>query len=133
MNASNQTILLASILSLSIVTGCESTSKQSPGTPPVAKRVQYPAYGEVRRKSPKLDSLIAPGTSIEKLASGFQWSEGPVWLPKDHCVVFSDVIGNTIYKWKEGEGISKYLQPSGYTGSTPRGGEPGSNGLTLDK
>ncbi|MDB6129104.1 MAG: SMP-30/Gluconolaconase/LRE-like region-containing protein, partial [Verrucomicrobiales bacterium] len=41
--------------------------------------------------------------------------------------------GNTIYKWKEGEGISKYLQPSGYTGSTPRGGEPGSNGLTLDK
>ena len=35
-------------------------------------------------------------------------------------------------KWKDGEGISVFLKPSGYTGTTPRGGEVGSNGLTLD-
>ena len=35
-------------------------------------------------------------------------------------------------KWQDGEGISVFLKPSGYTGTTPRGGEVGSNGLTLD-
>jgi gluconolactonase len=39
---------------------------------------------------------------------------------------------NTIYQWTEEKGASIYLTPSGYTGEAPRGGEPGSNGLTLD-
>jgi gluconolactonase len=40
---------------------------------------------------------------------------------------------NHILRWKEGQGISVFLQPSGFTGRLPYGREPGSNGLTLDR
>ncbi len=79
-----------------------------------------------------MEALIAPGTVIEKLAEGFDWSEGPVWMPGGY-LLFSDVPMNTIFKWQEGRGVSIYAQPSGYEGTDPRGGEPGSNGLTRDK
>jgi len=55
-----------------------------------------------------------------------------VWIRNGGFLVFSDVPKNIVFKWKEGEGISEFLNPSGYTGSTPRGGEPGSNGLAVD-
>jgi gluconolactonase len=53
-------------------------------------------------------------------------------MPGDY-LLFSDVPMNTIFRWDEQRGVSIFLQPSGYTGSVPRGGEPGSNGLTRDK
>lgn len=91
-----------------------------------------PTFGEVIRMDDALDELIAPDAKIEKLAEGFDWSEGPVWQPKDGSILFSDVPANRVYRWKDGEGLSVYLEPSGYTGEEPRGGEPGSNGLALD-
>jgi gluconolactonase len=81
---------------------------------------------------PKFFELIPAATPIEKLASGFDWSEGPVWFKNGGYLLFSDVPSNTVYRWKQGEGVSVFLKPSGYTGSTPRSGEPGSNGLTVD-
>src|SRR5207248_521102 len=39
---------------------------------------------------------------------------------------------NSIMKWKEGEGISLFMKPSGFTGVTDYGREPGSNGLLRD-
>src|SRR5262249_10610887 len=57
--------------------------------------------------------------------------EGPVWV-KDH-LLFSDIPNNAIHMWTPGKGLTRdVIKPSGYTGSTPRGGEPGSNGLLLD-
>ena len=88
--------------------------------------------GEVVRNNPGLDKLIAPGTQIEVLAEGFDWSEGPVWISDPGYVVFSDVPVNKIYKWSEGEGISVFLEPSGYTGLPIEGYHQGSNGLALD-
>jgi len=93
----------------------------------------YPTMGQIERLDPALDQLIAPGTQIEKLASGFAWAEGPVWAKTGNYLLFSDVPNNIVYKWQEGVGTREYLSPSGYTGSTARGGEPGSNGLTIDK
>jgi gluconolactonase len=89
-------------------------------------------FGALEVNDPGFVTLIAPATPIEKLASGFDWSEGPVWIKEHACLVFSDVPSNTVYRWKQGEGITIYLKPSGYTGKAPRGGEPGSNGLTVD-
>lgn len=88
--------------------------------------------GKVERLDPALDALIPPGAVIEKLASGFAWAEGPVWVTPGNFLLFSDIPHNVIFKWKEGVPTSEYLLPSGYTGSTPRGGEVGSNGLTRD-
>jgi gluconolactonase len=47
-------------------------------------------------------------------------------------LLFSDVPQNVVFQWQEGAGTREFLNPSGYTGEKPRGGEPGSNGLTLD-
>ena len=86
----------------------------------------------VERLDPALDRLIAPDAAIEVLAEGFDWSEGPVWVKDGGFLLFSDVPRNVVLKWKAGEGAKVWLRPSGYTGTQPRGGEPGSNGLAID-
>lgn len=87
----------------------------------------------IERLDPALDRLIDPNAKIEILAEGYDWSEGPVWVKTGGFLLFSDVPKNTVHRWKEGEGARPYLTPSGYTGTAPRGGETGSNGLTLDR
>jgi gluconolactonase len=86
----------------------------------------------IERLDPALDRLIAPDAQIEILAKGYDWSEGPVWVKDGGFLLFSDVPTNIIHRWKQGEGARPWLQPSGYTAGPPRGGEIGSNGLTLD-
>jgi len=92
----------------------------------------YPTFGSIERLDPALDMLLAQDLKLEKLADGFVWSEGPVWIKNGEYLVFSDVPRNVVFKWKEGVGTREFLFPSGYTGSVTRGGEPGSNGLTVD-
>jgi len=84
--------------------------------------------GSIERLDPALDALLAPDAKIEVLASGFNWSEGPVW--KDGGIVFSDVPENTVFGWKEGEKTaSVVLKPSGSLNG--KDGQ-GSNGLAVD-
>ncbi len=92
----------------------------------------YKTLGYIERLDPALDALIPKDAKMEILADGFDWTEGPVWVKDGGYVLFSDIPPNKVLKWKEGQGVSLYLHPAGYTGSTPRGGEPGSNGLLLD-
>jgi gluconolactonase len=97
----------------------------------------YPTIGQVVRADPRLDELIPKNAQIEVLASGFDWSEGPVWVKANGGVpsgylLFSDVPKNTVYKWTEKEGIQPFLKPSGYTGVGTYSREPGSNGLAID-
>lgn len=87
---------------------------------------------EILRLNPKLDNIIAENATIEILAEGMTWTEGPLWLEKEKMLLFSDIPTNSIYKWTKEKGIEHYLTPSGYTGSIPRGGETGSNGLLLN-
>ncbi len=90
------------------------------------------SIGNIERMSPELDAIIAPDARIEVIAEGFTWSEGPLWVENGGYVLFTDVPENKIFKWKEGEGISLYLSPSGFTGVKTDSPEPGANGLTLN-
>jgi gluconolactonase len=92
-----------------------------------------PALGTIERLDPRFDRIVPPGARVQRIAEGFDWSEGPVWDRARRCLLFSDVPRNTVFQWQEGKGVSVFLKPSGYTGSTPRGGEPGSNGLLIDR
>lgn len=92
----------------------------------------FPSIGKIHRYDPSFDSLVAKDARLEVIASGFDWSEGPVWVKNGGYLLFSDVPRNTVYKWVEGKGTSAFVKPSGYTGNTDYGKEPGSNGLTLD-
>jgi len=88
---------------------------------------------KIVRLDPRFDVLVPKDAVIEKLADGFSWVEGPAWNRAGGFLLFSDIPNNAVMKWKDGEGISLFLKPSGYTGKEPfTGREPGSNGLTFD-
>jgi gluconolactonase len=104
---------------------------------PALSKVERPGpdgqtMGTIHRDDPAFDKLVPPNAKIEKLADGFDWAEGPVWIKEGGYLLFSDIPKNSIFKWKEGEGKSLFLKPSGYSGKKPRGGEPGTNALLRD-
>ncbi len=88
--------------------------------------------GSIERSDPSLDNIISADAKVEIIAEGFDWSEGPVWVDSHKMLLFSDVPRDTVFKWTEEKGKEVYLTPSGYSDTIPRGGEMGSNGLTLD-
>ncbi len=93
---------------------------------------KYPSFGKIVRHDKRLDKLVPTDAHMEQIAEGFDWSEGPVWMKDGGYLLFSDIPRNSVMKWKEGEGISLFLKPSGYTGVGDYGPEPGSNGLNVD-
>ena len=93
----------------------------------------YPKVGSIERLDPALDNVLAPDATIEKLAEGFAWAEGPIWVGATDMLLFSDVPANRVYRWKDGTSVNVFLEPSGFTGEKYEGREPGSNGLTLDR
>lgn len=93
---------------------------------------RYRTFGSLESLSPEFDELVPPSTKIEVVAKGFEWSEGPVWVESEQAVLFSDVPRNLIYKWSHWGGLEVFVKPSGYTGSKPRTGGKGTNGLAID-
>jgi len=89
----------------------------------------HPAAGAVTRLDPAIDALIPADAVVEKLASGFGWAEGPVWLWRGRSITFSDVPNNVVFQWNPRDGLKEFLKPSGNTGPAPG---QGANGLTLD-
>ena len=90
---------------------------------------------EVLRLDPAIDAIVPPNPKIFKLAEGFQFTDGPIWVkgnPGDF-LLFSDPNANTIYKYSYDGKLSVFRTPSGYEGGDiAEYGQPGSNGLTLD-
>jgi gluconolactonase len=92
-----------------------------------------PTVGSIERLDPRIDRLVPKDATIEVLASGFAWAEGPVWVKGEGHLLFSDIPHNRVHRWKPGEGLSVFLEPAGFTGPGGYGKERGSNGLTLDR
>jgi gluconolactonase len=87
----------------------------------------------VIRLDPAFNKIVPPDVIVERIVSGRQWVEGPVWNRKHGYLLFSDVPANAVVKWQPDKGTSVFLKPSGYTGKAPfEGQEPGSNGLAFD-
>ena len=92
---------------------------------------------EIVRADPALDGIVSPHTKLEKLAGGFLFTEGPVWVPASAAtpghLLFSDPNANTIYRWSDDGQVSVFRTKSGYSGfNVGEYHQPGSNGLTLD-
>ncbi|MGH9902331.1 MAG: SMP-30/gluconolactonase/LRE family protein, partial [Pyrinomonadaceae bacterium] len=90
---------------------------------------------EVVRHDAAVDSIVGPNPKIFKLAEGFKFTEGPVWVREQGGghLLFSDPNSNTIYKYTKDGQLSAFRRPSGYAGAdVAEYGQPGSNGLTLD-
>ncbi|MEQ1828229.1 MAG: SMP-30/gluconolactonase/LRE family protein [Pirellula sp.] len=103
---------------------------------PLKTHAQSPTrtLGTIERLDPKLDDLLAKDAKLQILADGFTWTEGPVWMGDANTghLLFSDIPRNSIFKWTARDGIQLFMNPSGYTGVTYYGLEPGSNGLLKD-
>ena len=103
--------------------------------------------GQIVKLDPALDTIVPAGARVEKVADGFGFLEGPVWVHSTSpgYLLFSDIPGNVIDKWSPGGQVSVFLAKSGFTGSDStnagyriNNGRAevtliGSNGITLDK
>lgn len=93
---------------------------------------------EVVRLDPAMDSIVGPNPKVFKLAEGFRFTEGPIWVPTNGGhLLFSDPNANTMYQYtpdgEAGGELSVFRRPSGYSGADiAEYGQPGSNGLTID-
>ncbi|KON31294.1 gluconolactonase [miscellaneous Crenarchaeota group-15 archaeon DG-45] len=65
--------------------------------------------------------IVPEGSEPERLATGFQFTEGPVWNASGGFLLFSDIPANRICRWSRGDGATVFREPSG-----------SSNGLTYD-
>lgn len=93
-----------------------------------------PSIGEVPVTiyDPGIHRIVPHAAKIEKLATGFAFTEGPVWTAEGF-LLFSDIPNNSIHKWEPNGAVSLFRRPSGYDGTdVPDGAFIGSNGLTLD-
>ena len=70
----------------------------------------------------RLTGLVDPAATAGKIAGGCLFTEGPVWNHRDNSLVFSDVRGDTMYRWTEAAGQQIFRRPSGV-----------SNGNTYDR
>jgi gluconolactonase len=95
--------------------------------------VAHDAGGRIERQDPALDEIIPAGAKVEKLAGGFQFLEGPVWVRDGGYLLFSDPNANRIYRWTHDGEISVFRTNSGYSGEdVGTYHQPGSNGLAID-
>lgn len=90
-----------------------------------APELSFPTIGSVDNMEP---GILVQGAQIEDLGGAFGWSEGPVWV-EDGYLLFTDVPGNSIWKFTETDGLALWMQPSGSTVNADYTSSPGANGL----
>jgi gluconolactonase len=89
--------------------------------------------GEIVRLDPALDGVVSANARLEKIAGGFQFVEGPTWMPSGF-LLFSDFAANLIYRWSPDDGVTVFRTKSGHAGADIGDFSiPGSNGLTVDR
>lgn len=112
------------LMTAALLTACASAESPAPA---------YPAVGRIVAIDPAFHRIVAADARIERIAEGFQWAEGPLWVPGGHYLLFNDVPGNTMHRWSPREGASVFLQPSGYDGPELSGlREAGANGMDIE-
>ena len=123
-----RTSMLAVALCLS---GCGATQQAEPSSsPPPSLPPSASSIGQLTEMDASFRDTVSPDASIEKIAEGFTWSEGPAWVQDGNYLLFTDVPQNTLHRWKESEGLSVFLKPSGLANPDPRiTREAGANGL----
>ncbi len=100
--------------------------------PPPAANKETPSAGAIVRLDPAIDALIPKDARIEKVATGFTFTEGPLWRP-DGVLWFSDVPGNLVRSVTPGGDVKVILQNAGGSVSAPPGAFIGPNGMIADK
>jgi gluconolactonase len=75
----------------------------------------------IETHDPAFDAIVGPDAAVERLAHDLYFGEGPVWDARTSTFYFTEIIGDAIWRWREGGGCERLIHPSGHA-----------NGLTLD-
>ena len=59
-----------------------------------------------------LDEIIEPGAALQQVLTGFEFVEGPAWHPRKKILVFSDIIGDSMYCWHQNDDLAVLRKPS---------------------
>jgi len=95
-------------------------------------KIETIADAKIDRWDPAMDAIVPKDWKIEKLAEGFGWAEGPIWVKSGGYLLFTDVPGNKMWKWSAKRGLEKFLDPSGAAAPDPAvWREAGANGITM--
>ncbi|MBI1173402.1 SMP-30/gluconolactonase/LRE family protein [bacterium] len=71
-------------------------------------------------RDPRFERYVMFNAPLKRLATGFDWTEGPVWMGDAGCLLFSDIPNNRILRWTPETGISTYRAPSNYANGHTR-------------
>jgi len=63
-------------------------------------------------KSPAIYELVEEGAAVERRATGFTFTEGPVWHPTEHHLLFSDMPGDVRRRYTEDGTVVEVMRPS---------------------
>src|SRR5260370_42391925 len=70
---------------------------------------------------PRFEKYWLKLSSVERLATGLRWAEGPVWFGDGRYLLCSDIPNNRILKWEEETGaVSIYRKPSNFANGHTR-------------
>ncbi|SEK48131.1 SMP-30/gluconolactonase/LRE family protein [Pacificibacter marinus] len=64
--------------------------------------------------------LVHPMSQLDQIATGFTWTEGPVWFGDQGALLFSDIPTQRIMRWSEAEGLSTYRNGSQFNNGNTR-------------
>jgi gluconolactonase len=68
---------------------------------------------------PRFRHFTMGNAPLKRLATGFDWAEGPVWFGDHHCLLFSDIPNNRILRWSA-EGLTTFRAPSSFANGHTR-------------
>jgi gluconolactonase len=71
---------------------------------------------------PAFGAFVLGNAPVKRLATGFDWVEGPVWFGDMQCLLFSDIPNNRILRWTE-DGVTTFRSPANYTNGHTRDGQ----------
>lgn len=132
MSRSHTTLFAIPLATL--IAACSAQTPSDTATANDTGGTGFMAIGQLTIFDPAFAGIVAADARVEQLTDpdehGFTWSEGPAWVHEGGYLLFTDVPENTMYRWSESDGLSVFLQPSGYDG--PDDGtlrEAGANGL----
>ena len=69
---------------------------------------------------PVFATYVLGNAPVKRLATGFDWVEGPVWFGDHGCLLFSDIPNNRILRWSDADGLTTFRAPSNYANGHTR-------------
>jgi gluconolactonase len=115
---------------LMIPVGCRRSSTRTTDESKPAANVTVQSTG-IDRIDADLDRIIAPGTVVEKVASGFRFTEGAMW--HESRLWFSDLVSNRMYAVSPDGRVELLIEHSGGLDNVAPKSFKGSNAMVLDK